>query len=793
MKFSENWLREWVPLEVGREVLCRTLTMAGLEVESITPLGEQLAGVVVGEILEAAPHPNAEKLRVCKVSIGAATPLTIVCGAPNARAGLKAPLAMIGATLPGPIAIKAASLRGVESSGMLCSAKELGLSADASGLLELPGTAHTGAPLAEALGLLDAVIELSLTPNRSDCLGMRGLAREVAAEFGVAVRAPTLAPVAASSATRVAVELAAPADCPRYLARVVEGFRAAAATPHWIVERLQRAELRPSTLVVDITNYVMLELGQPLHAFDADRIGGGIVVRRARAGERLTLLDDREVELDHEFLLIADHERALALAGVMGGAGSRVTTATSRVLFEAAHFAPAVISGRARRLAMHTDASHRFERGVDPELPALAIERATELLVAIAGGRAGPVVRAESTAHLPQRKPIRLRRARLARLLGIHIDDAEVARILQRLELAVRTDADGWVATPPSHRFDLEIEEDLIEEVARIHGYDRIPTRLPHGELPPARATEHEIAYADLRAALAARDCFEAIHLALVDPNLIRDWGLEAAAVPLSNPLSGEISVLRTALLPNLVRTLQANRRRQNDRVRLFEIGRVFRRTADARPDEFDRIALAVSGPAAAEQWGERSRAVDFFDLKGDLEALLALRGKGEPIEIEAGGPSWLHPGQAARLRLCNVDLGCFGQLHPALAARLDLRDPVYVAELDLAAIVRRRPPNAGELSRFPSVRRDLALIIDQNLPFATLASTIRDAAPGILRDLVLFDEYRGPSLGTSQRSLAIGLILQDDSRTLTDADADQTVAAVVTAVERQHGGRLRV
>lgn len=792
MKFSENWLRELVEVPADRAALVERLTMSGLEVESVSALGVGLDGVVVAEIVEARPHPDADRLRVCSVQTGQGAPLQIVCGAPNARPGLKAPLAMIGAQLPNGVAIKAAKLRGVESQGMLCSAKELGLDADASGLLELPGDAPVGVPLAHYLGLPDASIELKLTPNRPDCLGMLGLAYDVAAQFGSAARAPRIEPVAPAGGATRGIRLEAGADCPRYLGRMIAGIDPAAPTPLWIAERLRRAGLRPIAAVVDVTNYVMLELGQPLHAFDDDKLDGDVVVRRARAGETLTLLDGTEAKLDEGFLLIADTARPLALAGVMGGMASRVTDGTRNVFLESAHFAPPVIMGRARRLGLSSDAAHRFERGVDPELPRLALERATALLLSIAGGTAGPVCVAERAQDLPARAPVRLRRARLARVLGAEVADAEVTRMLTALGMVVAATDDGWRVTPPSRRFDIEREEDLIEEVARIHGYARVPTHVPAGAFALAPESESQLSGMALREQLAARGYQEAICYAFVDAALLQRWQLDAGAVALANPLSADLAVMRTSLLPGLVQALAANRNRQQARVRLFEVGRSFH-AGNGAPLETARVAAVACGEATAEQWGEPARATDFFDLKGDLQSLCALGGEPQAWRYDTEGlPAWLHPGRGARVLRDGKPVGYVGALHPRLAKALDLGADVYAFEVELDAVAQRRVPRAEPVSRFPMVRRDIAVELPEEVAWDALEATVRRAVGVQLADLFVFDRYSGPGLGDGRKSIAMGLILQDRSRTLTDEDADRCVASAVAALERECRAKLR-
>ncbi|TAK37888.1 MAG: phenylalanine--tRNA ligase subunit beta [Lysobacteraceae bacterium] len=790
MKFSENWLREHVRVEADSEALAATLTAIGLEVEELTVLGKGLDGVVVARILECAKHPQADRLQVCQVDAGTGTPLQIVCGAPNARPGLVAPLAMVGARL-GDLTIKAAKLRGVDSNGMLCSAKELGVDADASGLMELPGDAPVGTPLAQYLGLPDAAIELKLTPNRADCFSVRGIAFDVAAALGSQVEPLPATAVPAASEARMAIDLAAGADAPRYVGRIIDGVDAARPTPVWMAERLRRGGIRPVSLLVDITQYVMLELGQPMHAFDRDLLKGPVGVRRARAGEMLKLLDGRDASLDDGFLLVTDADRPVALAGLMGGHDTRVTDATRNVFLEAAHFAPAAIIGRGRKLGLHTDAAHRFERGVDPELPRVAIERATQLILDHAGGKPGPVVEAELPAHLPRPAAILLRRERLSRVLGIAIADAEVERILRALGLEVAIDAQGWRVTPPARRFDLAIEEDLVEEVARIHGYDAIPATLPAGGTRLVEPTETRVGEGDVRRHLASRDFLEAVDYAFVDAALLAQWGMDGGGVALANPLSAELGMMRTWLLPGLVASLARNAARQQSRVRLFELGKVFRAAgAGQAPLETLRVAAVACGDAMAEQWGASSRSVDFHDLKGDLESLAAL--SGARLEFRPSAPSWAHPGRSAEVLRDGVVLGWIGQLHPALQRTLDLDAEVVAFELDLAPLLQRPLPRAGGLSRFPSVRRDLAFVLPEQVAWADLAASVKAAAGPILKDLRLFDRYQGKGVESGFKSLAMGLILQDESRTLTDSDVDAVVAAVTASLQREHGASIR-
>lgn len=792
MKFSENWLRSHVPTTASRDELSAVLTAIGLEVEDVTALGDGLQHVVVARIVEAERHPEADRLQVCKVDAGQAELLQIVCGAPNARPGLVAPLAMVGAQI-GELKIKPAKLRGVESNGMLCSAKELGLDNDASGLLELPDDAPVGQTLVEYLGLPDASIEIKLTPNRADCFSIRGIAYDVAAATRSEVVDFIAEPIAAHAGRELAIQLDAGAEAPRYLGRVIEGVNAAAKTPLWMAERLRRSGVRPVSLLVDITQYVMLELGQPMHAYDLGTLQGTIGVRRSRAGENLKLLDGRDAALDDSFLVVTDADRAVGLAGLMGGFDTRVTDATTAVFLEAAHFAPAAIMGRGRKLGLHTDAGHRFERGVDPALPRTAIEYATRLVLDLAGGTPAPVTEAVHAADLPQPATILLRRARITRVLGITIEDAEVERILRALGMQVAIAGEGWQVTAPSRRFDIAIEEDLIEELARIHGYEQIPTTLPGGASRVAMPTETQLDTLSVRRQLVARDLQETVNFAFVDDALLSQWQLRDNLVPLANPLSAELAVMRPALLPGLVATLGRNAARQLGRVRLFEIGRVFaRQTGDGQPAplETSRVAAAVCGEGQAVQWGLPTRKVDFHDLKGDLESLAA--ASGAVLEFRPSTRAYGHPVRSAEVFRDGLTIGWIGQIHPRLAKAMDIDVDVYAFELDLEALSARALPRAGELSRYPAVRRDLAFLVPEQVAWSDLAATIRQAAGPLLRELNLFDRYVGQGVEPGFKSLAMGLILQDKSRTLTDRDVEAVVAEVVTAIEREHHARIR-
>ncbi|NII71565.1 phenylalanyl-tRNA synthetase beta chain [Dyella sp. SG562] len=795
MKFSENWLRHHVPTNASRDELAATLTAIGLEVEDVAALGESLDGVIVARIVSAQKHPEADRLQVCEVDTGNGV-VQIVCGAPNARAGLVAPLAMVGAQLPGGIAIKAAKLRGVESFGMLCSAKELGIDPDASGLLELPADAPVGTPLAAYLGLPDATIEIKLTPNRADCFSVRGIAFDVAAALDGRVIELDARPVPAQSDAAMKVALEAGERVPRFAGRVIDNVDASVPTPVWMAERLRRSGLRPISFLVDVTQYVMLELGQPMHAFDKAKLEGEIVVRPARAGEPLALLDGRTVELDDDFLVVSDSRggraaRAVALGGIMGGQDTRVTEATRSVFLEAAHWIPSAIIGRSRKLGMHTDAGHRFERGVDPQLPGVAVEYATRLILDIAGGVAGPLVDVTLPEHLRAPEPILLRRARLGRVLGLAVADDEVARIFTALGMQVEPQADGWRVTAPSRRFDIEREEDLIEEVARIHGYENIPTHTPAGALTLAVEPEARLGELALREQLAARDYYEAVNLSFIGSDVLQRWGMTERLVPLANPLSADLAVMRPSLLPGLVEALRHNRARQQERVRLFEVARVF--AAGDPPVETPSLAIVACGSARAEQWGEASRPLDFHDLKGELDAIVAWGGEPQRWSVHADGlPGWLHPGRGARVARDGQTVGYLGALHPQLAKALDLGPDVHVLELALEPLLARRLPKAAAVPRFPSVRRDIAVDLPEEVSWAQVEQSVRAAVGGALAELRLFDRYAGKGVETGRKSLAMGLILQDASRTLTDDDADRFVREAFAALETSCKARWR-
>ncbi len=789
MKFSEQWLRSWTNPALDTQALAEKLSLSGLEVDGIEPAAGAFRGVVVAEILSCERHPDADKLQVCQVSTGNET-VQIVCGAPNARAGLKAPLAVVGAELPGDFRIKKARLRGVESFGMLCSARELGLSEDHAGLMELPADASVGEDLRAYLQLDDSIIDVDLTPNRADCLSIAGMAREVAAFTGSPLEPPAMQPVTVESDARFEVALQSPQDCPIYLGRVIEGLDLSAQTPLWMQERLRRSGIRAIAPAVDVTNYVMLELGQPLHAFDLDRLRGRINVRRARAGEELVLLDGKTVTLNEDYLLIADEEKPLAIAGIMGGEHSGVSEQTTRVFLECAWFRPASIMGKARDLGLHTESSHRYERGVDLQLQQQAIERATELLLAIAGGRAGPVVQALDESHVPRQAQVRLRKARLTRILGTELDAAEVEGIFDRLGFAPQADAEGWTVTAPSWRVDIAIEEDLVEEVARVHGYNQLPVRAPGGRLRMDTVSEHRVEDRVIRQLLVDLGYQECINYSFIPAKEVAALGHESLGIALANPLSEDMAVMRTSLLPGLMATLDANRKRQQERIRLFETGACFLR--DAEEEQPLRLGMLLTGPAEPENWANDRRLADFFDLKGDVEALLSLSRGALDFAVPEQVEPWLHPGKSAHIIREGQVVGWLGALHPAYQQRWKIKGEVLAMEVDLAALRQTVPPKYQPISPYPSIRRDLALLVPQGIRWQTVEEEIWALAGETLRQVKIFDLYTGGNIEKGCTSIAIGLILQEDSRTLLDEDADRIIQQVVNGLQEKFHIQLR-
>ena len=788
MKFSEQWLREWVNPSINAEELADQITMAGLEVDSIEPVAGEFAGVIVAEIISLEKHPDADKLNVCQVNNGSET-VQIVCGAANARVGLKAPLATIGAKLPGDFSIKKSKLRGIESFGMLCAEKELAMAESSDGLMELPTDATVGMDIREYLQLDDQTIEVDLTPNRSDCLSVKGIAREVATLNNCDMTPVKITQQAATIDDVLAVKIEATEACPRYLGRVIRNVNVKAETPLWMQEKLRRSGLRSLGPVVDVTNYVLMELGQPMHAFDLDKLNGGITVRLASASEEVELLDGKKVQADADTLLIADDKTNLALAGIMGGDGSAVSDDTQHVFLEAAYFSPNAIAGRARRHGLHTDSSHRFERGVDPAIQDSAIERATELLLKIAGGDAGPVIEVTTSAYSIERDSIHLRKARIKRILGIELADDEVQTILTRLGMTVEMVSDGWNVTAPSFRFDITIEADLIEELIRIHGYNNIPRVMPTYTSGLREKTEKQLAMHSVRQSLMDHGYFEAVTYSFVDPEWCKVLAPNEQTIALANPMSSEMSVMRTTLWAGMLKVLQYNLNRQQLRVRLFETGLRFIEQEEGTLQQ-PMLAGVVTGALMSEQWATDSREIDFFDVKGDVEALLALGG-GE-IEFIAETHPALHPGQSTRVKKDGKFIGWMGAIHPEVQKTLDLNQKVYVFELELGSVCDKNVPKFKVLSKYPEVRRDISLLVDEKLSVSAIKECIVRAASEVLKDLVVFDVYAGKGVSPGLKSVALGLILQDFSRTLVDDDVDQEMQKIVSSLEKELNATLR-
>lgn len=783
MKFSENWLRAWVNPKLSSTELGHLLTMAGLEVEDLAPVAPAFNNVVVAEVMEVVKHPDADRLNVCQVKVGADEILNIVCGAANVAVGIKVPCARIGAVLPGDFKIKQAKVRGIESFGMLCSDKELGLAAESSGLWLLPEDAPVGTSIREYLDLDDCVYTLKLTPNRSDCSGLSGIAREVAALTGSELSVPEVPVTKVSCDAQIAVTVEDKLACPRYCGRIIKGVNAAAATPDWMRRRLERSGLRCINAVVDITNYVMMELGQPMHAFDLATLSGGISVRRAVKGEALTLLNDQLVELSDDVLVIADQKRALALAGIMGGAGCGVETATTDVLLEAAFFDPDAIAGRARRYGLATDSSFRFERGVDFASTRHAIERASQLLIEICGGAAGEIT--EVAGQMPRRAPIALRKSRVARVLGIALELEQIAGIIARLQFEFTVDGECFCVTPPSFRFDLAIEADLIEEIARVHGYDNIPATSPKAALTMLPHSETQRPLARILQTLVARDYQEIVSYAFVEERIERELCGNENPVRLQNPIASNLAVMRSSLIGNLVEALHFNLNRRQTRVRLFEVGATFS-GADGGYRQTQRLSGIAYGAKLPEQWGAASTAVDFYDVKADLEALFSPR---ELRFVAAVHPA-LHPGRSAEVCCDGRRIGWIGELHPKFQG--DMAQSCIWFEVELDALLCAFVPVMSEIPKFLPVRRDLAIVADEAVAAQTLIDAMQNARAPFVQEVVLFDVYRGKGVEAGKKSLAFRVLLQDTQKTLTDAEIESGIAVLVEVLNRE-GAQLRM
>ena len=791
MKISENWLRTWVNPAIDSEKLSDQLTMLGLEVDDLSPAAKPFTGVVVGEVLTVEQHPDADRLRVTTVNIGSGEPLQIVCGAPNVRAGMKAPVATIGAVLPGDFKIKKGKLRGVESQGMLCGASEIDLEDKIDGLLELPVDAPVGVNIREYLDLDDNVIDISITPNRGDCFSIRGIAREIGVINQLPVTAPEIKEMAASISDEKKVVVSTE-GCPRYLGRVIKNVNTKAATPEWMERALARSGIRQHSILVDITNYVLMELGQPLHAFDGAKVQGSVQVRQATAGEKLVLLNEQEVELQDDVMVIADDEKALAIAGIMGGLSSSVTDETTEIFLEAAFFAPRHIAGRARRFGLHTDASQRYERGVDFELPLIAMHRASQLISELAGGEFGPITVAENAAVLPTRDAIELEQAQVDQLLGYSVDSDFITDALTRLGCEVTVKAQGqWSVVPPSHRYDMAIYQDLIEEVARIHGYDNIQISLPVIDTKLAKYQD-QFEVAQLRQTLVTLGYQEAISFSFADLKLEKQLNAAVNPLALANPISSDLAVMRSTLLSSLIPCVQYNINRQQSRVRFFELGLRFDYQNAASIHDLKQIptlAMIAVGAKTAESWHGKPQAMDFFDLKGEVEELLAA-GRVQ-VEYVRSERSWLHPGQSAEILVNGQSIGYLGRLHPSLENELDL-GTTWVAELDQQAVLQTYVSNFTELSRFPSVRRDIALLISDKINVSEIQQLIEQTGGELLHSTWLFDVYTGQGVEAGKRSLAFALLWQHPTRTLEDAEIKSGMDNILKVLENTYQATLR-
>ncbi len=791
MYLSESWLREWANPDLNREQLCERLTLAGLEIGTVLPAGPDLEKVVIGTILSTQPHPNADRLQLCQVDVGDPEPLGIVCGAPNARAQLRVAVALVGARLPGGLKIKKSKIRGEVSLGMLCSSQELELEQDHAGILELPADAPIGIAFSEYLGLSDYVLEVELTPNRGDCLSTRGLGRDLAAITGAELSALPEISITAPLDDTPAINLETPAACPRYVGRIIRGIDASAPTPTWIRERLRRGGIRSLTLLVDIANYVMLELGQPLHAFDLAKLSGAIDVRMAKPGEQLKLLNGQQQTLTDNLLVIADDGGPVAVAGIIGGFDSAVSETTTDILLESAWFQPSAIAGRAREMGLHTEASHRFERGVDPAIQLEALERASELILAHAGGQCGPCVDQQVPEYLPRPGTITLHPELIGKRLGMDVDPTQIEAIFARLGMSTRAAEATWQVTPPSWRFDLAIPEDLVEEVARVLGYDAIPAKLPQLDPIMLPAPDSKLSADQLADRMVDRGYQQAMTYSFVDPELQQLFSPAQPEVALLNPLSAEMSVMRTSLWPGLVQALQFNQHRQQSRIRLFESGQVFK-LIDKKVLQPTVISAIIVGNRRPESWHEENQPVDYYDLKGDLEYLLEATGQPEEFDLTTAQHPALHPGRSAKVTTQGETVGWLGELHPQIAQKLQLNGRVYLFELLLEPMTQRKVPIYAGVSKFPSVRRDLALLVANKVTAGQIETTIRAAAGDLLQDFWLFDLYTGTELPAGKKSIAVGLDIGDNNKTLTETEIDETITRVLKRLDEQLGAHLR-
>jgi len=798
MKFSESWLREWVNPDLTTEQLAHQLTMAGLEVDAIEAVAPEHSGVVVGQILKAEQHPNADKLQVCQVTVGdlSAQPLQIVCGAANAREGLKVACAMVKAKLPGDFKIKKSKLRGEESLGMLCSAKELGLADSSDGIMELLEDAPLGQSIIDYFKLNDVSIELGVTPNRSDCLSIEGVAREVAVITSSSMNVPAIKEIPTQIDDKIDINLEAAELCPHYIGRIIRGINPDAITPLWMSEKLRRSGVRSISPIVDITNYVMIELGQPMHAFDLDKLDTGIIVRMANQNEELELLDGQSIKLNSDTLVIADHQKAVALAGIMGGQQSSVDNETQDILLESAFFVPEKIAGKARSYGLHTDSSHRFERGVSAQLQQRAIERASELIIDIVGGQAGPIVEQTEKAYMPTHTNIESRvefnPAKVKKLLGVQLEESQIENILQKLEMKIEKEGENWLVTPPDFRFDIQYDVDLIEEIARIYGYDNLPVSPISAAVDMASCPENQLSENRIKETLVALDYQEVINYSFVDPKIQQLIDPQMQKIALSNPISEDLSEMRSTLWPGLIKSLVYNQNRQQSRIRLFETGSRFIYDENKQLQQQPVISAIATGNVFAEQWGSEEQSVDFFDVKSDLEAIIALGADDNAYSFVSEKHPALHPGQSARIYKNKQAVGWLGTLHPNLAKQLQIKTQTIVFELELTSISEAKVPKYKLLSKFPAIRRDVAIIVESSIESSAIIDTIKQYAGENLIEVLLFDVYTSTGVETGKKSLAIGIILQDDSRTLLDEEVDEVIKRILIKLEELHNAKLR-
>lgn len=777
MQFSYNWLKTRIETELDAQAAARLLTLSGLEVEETAPAAPPFSGVVVAEVKSVEKHPDADRLNIARVDAGTGELIQIVCGAPNVRAGIKVPCALPGAVLPGNFKIKPTKMRGQVSNGMLCSARELGLPEDVDGLLVLPADCKTGENLRDALDLDDTLLTLKITPNRADCLSIRGIAREMCALTGCAAVPLSVPPVKDESGRSFSTDIAAPEDCGRLYTRVIENVDAAAPTPLWLRRRLERSGIRSLNILVDIGNYVMLELGQPMHVFDLDKLSGSLNARRARTGETLECLNGKTVTLAEDTLVIADDDKVLSLAGLMGGAASAVGSETQNILLEAAFFHPQIIAGKARRYGFGSDSSFRFERGVDYALQQTAIERASALITGLCGGRCGSINRAEG--RLPETRSVSVRNARVAKITGIDIPAGEIGRILRDLALDPQPTADGFSVTAPSFRFDIEIEEDLIEEIARVYGYGKIPGDSTRGHLRMTALPENRSTRAQLYAAVAALGYSEIVSYAFVDEQWERDFAANGNPIRLQNPIAAHLNVMRSTLIGGLVETLKNNLNRKHSRVRLFETARTFHKNAAGEFIQQERTALLAYGSALPEQWGESARRVDFYDIKGDIETLL-----GRGVTFQAAAHPALHPGRSAQILDNGAVIGFVGEMHPQWAAKYGLAHAPVLAEIDFQAAAARRKAVYTPVSKFPAVRRDLAFVLPENVTADALTAALLAAGEPLVESVAVFDQYKGSGLPEGSKSLAVKVLLRHAEKTLTDEESEAATVALVRSAQ---------